>query len=266
MIDDGWILRSDIIWSKSNSLPESVRDRPTASHEYLFLFSKSNKHMLWRHRDTGAWTRERPDPDYRYATRGENRAEYESEPDGIETFRVNLWKGYSYYYDADAIAEPYADSTLKEIAQGYDGEGIKDYESPGIQNPSDVKRRIIEGARKPKRWPGIGPQHGKERNRGEEYSPMQVNDKRNKRSVWRLPTAQFKGAHFATFPVGLVEPAVLAGSAEGDAVLDPFSGSGTTGVVALRHNRRFVGIDISEKYAQMARDKIRGDAPLFNIG
>jgi len=87
---------------------------------------------------------------------------------------------------------------------------------------------------------------------------------RNRRTVWTVPTQPFSGAHFAVMPEALVEPCVLAGSARGDLVLDPFAGSGTVGVVALRHGRRFIGCELNAEYAQMARRRIGG--PLFAQG
>jgi site-specific DNA-methyltransferase (adenine-specific) len=70
--------------------------------------------------------------------------------------------------------------------------------------------------------------------------------------------------HFATFPSKLIEPCVLAGCPEDGTVLDPFAGAGTTGIVALRHNRSFIGIELNPEYAEMARWRIRDDAPLLN--
>ena len=70
--------------------------------------------------------------------------------------------------------------------------------------------------------------------------------------------------HFATFPPALIEPMVLAGCPMDGLVLDPFAGAGTTGLVALRHNRRFVGIELNPEYADLARERIRDDAPLMN--
>ena len=88
--------------------------------------------------------------------------------------------------------------------------------------------------------------------------------KRNKRSVWSINTKPFKGAHFAVMPEALVEPCVLAGSEIGDTVLDPFTGSGTVAVVALRHRRNFVGTELNPEYAAIARTRICDDAPMFN--
>jgi hypothetical protein len=95
--------------------------------------------------------------------------------------------------------------------------------------------------------------------------PPQLNPAgRNRRSVWTIATQPFPEAHFATFPEALVEPCVLAGCPEGGIVLDPFAGSGTVGVVALRHGRRFLGIELNPDYCLMARRRIENDAPLWN--
>lgn len=89
------------------------------------------------------------------------------------------------------------------------------------------------------------------------------NDTRNKRSVWTVATAPFREAHFATFPPDLIEPCVLAGSRVGDKVLDPFSGSGTVGVVALSHQRNYEGIERNHEYVEMSRRRLRKVAPMF---
>lgn len=137
---DGWYLRSDIVWYKPNCQPESVKDRPTRSHEYVFLFSKSEK----------------------------------------------------YFYDYEAIKEPTADG--KKL--------------------------------------------------------------RNKRTVWSINTEPFKEAHFAVFPPELVEQCMLASSSYGDVVLDPFLGSGTVAQVAIEQNRKCVGVELNNDYANIAKNRI----------
>ena len=196
---DGWYLRSDIIWAKPNPMPESVTDRPTKAHEYLFL----------------------------------------------------LTKGPRYFYDADAIRDPATyegpnGTQLLPYAQGF---GRR---TPEQEAERRVKRRTVR--------PGIDTNGGGQGNGAMSYPAHS----RNKRSVWTVATQPFPGAHFATFPPKLIEPCVLAGSAEGDTVLDPFAGAGTTGLVTLRHNREFIGIELNPDYAQMARDRIHDDAPLLN--
>lgn len=136
---DGWYLRSDIVWHKPNAMPESVTDRPTRAHEYLFMFSKSER----------------------------------------------------YHYDRKAVQE-----------RGVNGKS------------------------------------------------------RNCRSVWDIPTQAFPEAHFATFPPALVAPCILASTQPDDFVLDPFFGSGTVGLVCLRHGRRYVGIELRPEYVRLAVQRL----------
>jgi len=192
---DGWWLRQDIIWSKGNPMPESVRDRCTKAHEYVFLLSKAAR----------------------------------------------------YYYDSEAIAEG--------AVTGWNGSRFDD-ERDLLTRPTTSRQPRFGGS---KYGDSDDPAHATKS--GNEYRP---NGTRNKRSVWTINSQPFPGAHFAVMPEALVEPCVLAGSARGDTVLDPFAGSGTVGVVALRNGRNFVGIELNPDYAEMARERIRSDAPLWN--
>lgn len=88
--------------------------------------------------------------------------------------------------------------------------------------------------------------------------PAKTGGTRNKRSVWHVNAKPYKGAHFAVWPEELVEPMILAGSAPGDIVLDPFSGSATTGAVAMRLGRNYVGIDLNSDYTELAIARLRG--------
>lgn len=134
---DGWFLRSDIVWNKPNCQPESVKDRPTRSHEYVFLLTKSDR----------------------------------------------------YFYDHRAVRGP---------------------------------------------------------------------NGRNLRTVWDIHTRAFPGAHFATFPPGLVQRCLALSTRPNDLVLDPFVGSGTTSEVALKMVRRFVGIELNPAYVRLARARLKG--------
>lgn len=137
---DGWYLRSDIIWHKPNCQPESVRDRPTRAHEYVFLFAKSK----------------------------------------------------TYHYDHQAVREPAAGGT------------------------------------------GM----------------------RSRRTVWAINTQPYPGAHFATFPLDLVDVCLAAGAPPSASVIDPFCGSGTVGVACRRLGHAFVGIDLNPEYVALARERI----------
>lgn len=168
---DGWYLRSDVIWSKPNPMPESVTDRPTKSHEYLFLMSRSER----------------------------------------------------YLYDASAIAEPAGDDRVALGRRPISARQMH-MQDVGMHGASDSLR---------------------------DYGRTT----RNRRSVWTIATQSYPGAHYATFPEGLVEPCVLACSRPGDVVMDPFAGTGTVGVVANRLSRRALLVDLNPDYLRQCMER-----------
>ena len=163
---DGWYLRQDIIWHKPNPMPESVKDRCTKAHEYIFLFSKNKK----------------------------------------------------YFYDNEAIKEPAKDWGTRDRSKG---------------------KYHIEGT-------GLQPHSGLEKS----YTT------KNKRSVWSVTNKPYKGSHFAVFPPDLIEPCIKAGSEEGDIVLDPFMGSGTTAVVSKSLGRHYIGCELHEEYGKLIQKRL----------
>ncbi|KYG89013.1 DNA methylase N-4 [[Bacillus] sp. KCTC 13219] len=165
---DGWYLRQDIIWNKPNAMPESVQDRPTRAHEYIFLMSKNHR----------------------------------------------------YYYDYE---------TIKEQAVN------------GDPNPPRGSKAVL------------GEQNKRRRQQVNGLNKITL---RNKRSVWSVSTKPLKEAHFATFPEDLIEPCVLAGAPHGGVILDPFFGSGTSGLVALKHGRNFLGIELNPDYIEIAEKRL----------
>jgi DNA modification methylase len=178
---DGWYLRQDIIWHKPNPMPESVKDRCTKAHEYIFLLSKSPK----------------------------------------------------YYFDNEAIKEDCVGKDERKWADSYEKAGsIKQGETNA--NIKRTKRYSKDGS-----------------------------FKRNKRSVWTVTTKPFKGAHFATFPMDLIEPCVLAGCPVGGTVLDPFAGSGTTGIVAASNDRDAILLELNEDYIKLALDRMKSKLGVF---
>ena len=193
---DEWYLRQDIIWQKPNCMPESVRDRCTKSHEYIFLLSKQPK----------------------------------------------------YYFDAEAISEPVADSSIKRWAQDIAAQKGSDRQ-PGKSNGNMKACLPRYGGRKYTATPDV---FCRTKSGGMyDYRP-----RRNKRDVWNVSTAAFKGAHFATFPEKLIEPCILAGCRPRGTVLDPFLGSGTVAAVATKHGRGFIGIELNPEYAKKARERV----------
>ncbi len=179
--DNGWILRSDIVWKKTNAMPTSVKDRPTTEHEYIFLFSKTSK----------------------------------------------------YYYDADSIREPHVTFTDKSRMKGGRNHFGKKNSTP--ENGKNAGNQNLHDGR----W-------------DQAFHPKG----RNKRTVWEIPLGKFRDVHFAVYPDKLVETCLLASTTKNDVVLDPFTGSGTTGVVANKYNRSFIGIELVKKYQIMAQKRI----------
>lgn len=215
---DGWYLRSDIIWHKPNSLPESVKDRPTKAHEYIFLLAKSGSTKLWQAKDTKEWSY---DPDL-------------SETIWLNGKRTMRWRGFDYYYDADAIRE-------KCIT----GNGKSQGKAAGKRfgGPTNAKGTVS----------GFG-----------ERELFNNPFGRNKRSVWTVSTQPFPEAHFATFPPDLIVPCIKAGCPKGGIVLDPFMGAGTTAVVAMKLNRNFISIELNPDYIKIAEKRIKkAELPLF---
>ena len=164
--DDGWWLRSDIIWSKPNPMPESVTDRPTRAHEYVFLLTKSAR----------------------------------------------------YFYDAEAVREPYSGIPYAGTDNGATPTGDRNDKGKkcGMSNPAG----------------------------------------RNARSVWTITPEPYAGAHFATMPPELARRCILAGSRKGDVILDPFGGSGTTALVAVGHGRRAILCELNEQYAALQLERL----------
>lgn len=144
-----------------------------------------------------------------------------------------LAKSEKYHYDQDAIREPQSAVSIARAQRG-DWRSKPGWADAYHGNP-------------PK---GLAHQGNRDTSIG-----------RNKRSVWTIATKPYKGAHFAVMPEALVEPCILAGCPAGGLVLDPFTGSGTVGAVALRLGRRFVGAELNPIYAEMARERIRQEDP-----
>lgn len=137
-----------------------------------------------------------------------------------------LSKSPDYWFDLDAIREPHADSSLRRAA-------------PHRAQPA-------RSAREGDPYDGVAPAQTLR------LDQMNHPPGRNPGDVWSLPTKPFPAAHFAVMAPELAERCLLAGCRPGGTVLDPFSGSGTTGLVAAKHGRRFVGIDLNEGYLDLS--------------
>jgi len=201
---DGWYLRQDIIWHKPNPMPESVTDRCTKAHEYIFLLSKSAR----------------------------------------------------YFYDHDAIKEKAVSdhppgNTSHKFTTAYE-EGAEEHRTKSGLVAYAEKMRVSE-TRKELRS-DIESRHRSSIPGGQSLQ-LEPDGKRNRRSVWTIPTSPYSGAHFAVFPPKLIEPCILAGCPRGGVVLDPFGGSGTTGQVATKHGRDAILIELNPEYVKLQKKR-----------
>lgn len=269
--DDGWHLRQDIIWHKSNPMPESVHDRCTKAHEYIFLLTKSPQYFF----DQAAISEPVTGNAHARGTCVNPKARWRT-PDGWDTSTGNgghgsfhkegREKGFVGYepklrHDSAEARKLRANPGAKSVPTDQRA-GMRPLGEKGLQaNPKEV--RSAHGAAFGR---GAGWREAIRSRQNASFSAAvkDLVETRNKRSVWTIATQSFSEAHFATFPEKLVEPCILAGSSIGSTVLDPFCGSGTTGVVALRYGREFIGIELNPEYVVMAKRRIKNDAPLFN--
>ncbi len=210
---EGWWVRSEIVWAKPNPMPESVTDRPAASHEKIWLLTKSQEN----------------------------------------------------YYDYEAVRLPPAASTVRRLSQDIENQ------NGSTRAHAGQKSKPMKAVRRKDKQRGHGRRHAGFNDR---WDAMKKTDQqamgralRNYEiappQVWEIATNTFREAHFATFPPELVERCVKAGCPVGGTVLDPFGGSGTTGLVADRLQRSAILIELNPEYADMARRRIHADNPLF---
>lgn len=195
----GWYLRQDIIWHKPNPMPESVTDRCTKAHEYIFLLSKSK----------------------------------------------------NYYFDAEAIKQEGKNAP----------DDIRRMEQQSVRNKSNPD--TLRNGLRPKNRGHARPHNGFNEKWDALNKEEQSINGANKRSVWTVVTKPYLEAHFATFPPELIIDCIKAGSAEGDIILDPFFGAGTTGLVAQKLNRNFIGIELNPKYVAIADRRLQKELGLF---
>lgn len=291
--NSGWYVRSEIIWHKPNPMPESVKNRPTSAHEKIWLITKSKK----------------------------------------------------YYYDADAIREPLASSSLKRLNQDIKNQKGSARANGGMRSNGNMKAvfgKYQTDKNEKKHRQGMSKTRGSKlveirpklpsqkefvgflrnktslkhlventdikkttiehwfRNDESGFAFPSVKDwnkikdlindwtdqfhnidygltyiethldeiknnplGRNKRNVWTISTKPCKDAHFATFPKDLIEPCIKAGCPEGGLVLDPFGGSGTTGIVSALNNRNAILIELNQNYIDIANNRINKEVGLF---
>lgn len=242
---DGWWLRSRIPWLKRNAMPESTKDRPTTAVEYVFLLSKSKCYF---YDGEAVKIKSALDTHPRYARGRSDKHKYADGGPGNQTIAKTL-------------------EHMQKPVSGWD------------TGPGDHRGKVGRYAQRKLAEPGSGtkantsfdaamavmPEMRARRNSDWFFESWQgmLQDEAGDPLALIVNPQPFKEAHFATFPPALIEPCILAGCPEGGTVLDPFFGAGTTGLVADRHGRNCIGIELNPQYAAMSERRIQQDAPLF---
>lgn len=224
---DDWYLRQDIIWHKPNPMPESVTDRCTKSHEYIFLLSKSKNYYF----DAEAIrTQVKDSTVQRMMQQIEDQKGSERVPGKTNGTMKDVWPGRTPKNGVD-------------IKGGNHGSelGIKAYSHRGT---GDKKLTGHSG-----NYDSNGDLIG--------------NGMANKKSVWTVTTKPFKDAHFATFPEDLIVDCIKAGCPEGGIVLDPFGGSMTTAATAKKLNRNYISVELNHKYIVIGEKRFHNEFGIF---
>lgn len=240
--DDGWILRNDVIWSKPNTMPESVTDRLSTKHEHVFLLTKKPRYYfdldairepaVTTRDDALSWDREEQ------GVPGQKPQHRPGRPQRARAEQIAREKGLTQAH-LDAIrAAGVTDTGKATVVQTGAG-----------KNTAEVQRLAAEAKAA----------------LGGYYREFLTPTGKNPGDVWEIATQPFPGAHFATMPVRLAERCIQAGCKPGGTVLDPFSGSGTTGLAAARHSRRYVGIDLNADYLDLSL-RTRLQEPALDLG
>jgi DNA modification methylase len=227
--EDGWWIRSLLPWVKRNGMPESISDRPATSVEYVTMMTKSAR----------------------------------------------------YAYDADAVRRAASPATNARVAQDVSAQAGSTRANGGRKTNGPMKAVV----RRPKvADAGSGIKSNESYECAMSGAVLPDRNFRNTDLFFDSLTAPFglisggdgsplaidvnpqgfSEAHFATFPPGLVEPLLRAGCPLGGRVLDPFGGSGTTGMVADRLGLDCTLIELNPDYAEIARGRIEGDAGMFS--
>ena len=246
---DGWYLRSDIIWSKPNPMPESVTDRPTKAHEYLFLLSKraSYYYDAYAVKEANSETSQmggvyRQDGKTRRLMRnGEGN-------EGIHSIgTINTWNGRNKRSVWHIATQPYPDAHFATYPEKL------------------IEPCILAGTSEKGQCPQCGAPWGRVVERAEDVDCGGLRKRADAPGAVLSQSSAFRTGKIASYQTTGWQPSCAcdAGEPVPQLVLDPFCGSGTTGAVAVKHGRSFVGVELNPAYVDLAKQRIGGAAPLF---
>jgi len=255
--ENGWYIRSEIIWHKPNPMPESIKDRPTSCHEKIWLITKNKKYYYDSdaiREPLASSTIKNSNKKIKLKLNKEKKPYKIIDPEFrkeiIETRNLpdhNLIKEYlSEWKNKSKL-------TIEQIENHFGNQAghhwfEKNGSYPSKEDWIELKKLLNFDDKFDKEMTTINFKSGLKQN-----NPLG----RNKRNVWTITTKPCREAHFATFPIDLIEPCVLAGCKEGGTILDPFSGAGTTGIAAKKHNRNAILIELNPKYIDIAKKRLQ---------
>ena len=258
MCNRGWILRNTIIWHKPNCMPSSIKDRFTVDFEYIFFFVKNKKYCFETQYEPHKNT---IDVEYRKKLRSgkqyntkepyKNNIPYSVQPRNKETVDYrNLpdLKEFAAYLNINRQKAKLSMEKIEEIMGSQAPHHWFGAESYPSKDDYIALKKIIN----------LDNKYDKEITEVFTKSSEKTtsNKGRNKRTVWKINTKPFKGAHFAVFPEELIDAPIKAGCPKGGTVLDCFCGSGTSGVVAQRQEKDFIGIELNPEYIKIAEKRL----------
>lgn len=265
---DGWWVRQDIVWNKPNPMPESVTDRCTKSHEYLFLLSKSERYYF----DNDAIKENCTQDEMANGFRGgaycnneafdnaaggkrKSRGNYKT-PDGWDTSKGEGGHGSFHKNGREKGSVRIPGNKSHKGTTAYENGAEEHRTKAGLVKYAEKMRSARDTfKRTDSKRDAVIPGQSVGTHRPDRAESEWDTGRRNKRSVWTVATQPYKEAHFATFPPALIEPCLLAGSRPGDIVFDPFFGSGTTGQVAQALGRNWIGCEINREYERLQRQR-----------
>jgi len=275
--DDGWWIRSEIIWHKPNPMPESTKDRPTSCHEKIWLITKSKKYYYDADaiREPlvsssinvkiksngniknvfGKYKTDENEKKHRQGmskTRGsklvETRPKLPSQKEFVKYLREKTT--LKYLVENTDIKKTTIEHWFRNDEVGFAFPSVEDWNKiKDLLNDWTEKFNNLDYA-----LTYVETHLDKIQN-----NPLG----KNKRNVWTITTKPCKEAHFATFPKDLVEPCIKAGCPENGIVFDPFGGSGTTGIVAKLLNRKAILSELNPEYIKIAKIRINKEFGMF---
>ncbi len=250
--DDGWVLRNDIIWAKPNGMPESVRDRLSSKHEYVFMFTKRPRYWFDldsireplaypEDRPQNSWARDTKEADVPGQSMRQHREDRPGMPERAQKRRAQE------LFDAAGLTDEHL-TAMRAVGMSDAGKALTTQTGTG-KNTAEMQRLAAAAKAAP----------------GGYYREFIYDGGRNPGDVWTIPTQPFAAAHFAVMAPTLAKRCVLAGCKPGGVVLDPFSGSGTTGLVAVQTGRKYIGIELNREYLDLSL-RTRFAQPALDFG